>query len=87
MADCGMIPSRNVSVRLLQTLVGPGTQWMNIREGVNATVRSLETGDVALVKGRRWSPAGPILHRSPPIATRNLQRLVLAIDPGGPDTE
>ncbi|MCC2977095.1 DUF1826 domain-containing protein [Sphingomonas sp. PL-96] len=70
-----------VTARLLLTLAGPATQWIDGRDGDAAEIRSLAAGDVALVKGRRWSPEGSILHRSPPILGTGVRRLVVAIDP------
>ncbi|WP_294299740.1 DUF1826 domain-containing protein [uncultured Sphingomonas sp.] len=79
-----------VSVRLICTYVGAGTQWLSndaaarLRAGADIgalPIRQLATGDVALFKGRRWADDGAIVHRSPPIAGTGARRLVLVIDP------
>ncbi|WP_448502292.1 DUF1826 domain-containing protein [Sphingomonas sp.] len=79
-----------VTLRLIATLAGPGTQWLDngdaarLRAGADLgtlRVRDVTTGHVALFKGREWAPDTPIVHRSPPVAGSGQQRLVLVIDP------
>jgi hypothetical protein len=79
-----------VTLRLIATLAGPGTQWLDngdaarLRAGADLDtlrVRDITTGHVALFKGREWAPDAPIVHRSPPVAGSGQQRLVLVIDP------
>jgi hypothetical protein len=79
-----------VTLRLIVTLAGPGTQWLDNGDALRlyagddlATlrIRDIATGHVALFKGREWAPDDAIVHRSPPIAGSGQQRLVLVIDP------
>lgn len=90
---CRRFHADNVTVRLISTFAGRATQWLSnadaasLRGGADLsdlTIRSLAAGDVALFKGRRWSPDGAIVHRSPPIGATGEQRLVLVIDPAPP---
>lgn len=90
---CRRFHADNVTVRLISTFAGRATQWLSnadaasLRGGADLSdlmIRSLTAGDVALFKGRRWSPEGAIVHRSPPIAATGEQRLVLVIDPASP---
>jgi hypothetical protein len=81
---CKRFHRDHVSARLLLTLLGPATQWVDRSEASSAAIHQLATGDVAVVKGNRWSPDGTIQHRSPPIAGTGIQRLVVTIDALGP---
>lgn len=88
---CRRFHADYVAVRLICTYAGPGTQWLAnddalaLAAGVEpTTIRSIETGDVALFKGRDRSDT-PIVHRSPPIMGTGTRRLVLVIDPARPD--
>ena len=87
---CRRFHADYVSVRLILTYVGPGTQWLDnvaairLRNGAaveTLDVRNVLAGQIALFKGRKWSPDGAIVHRSPPIADTGQRRLVLVIDP------
>lgn len=71
-----------VPARLLTTLVGPGTQW--IEAGLPEQIHQLAAGDVAIFKGLRWVEEPVILHRSPPVTATGDTRLLLAIDPFDP---
>lgn len=75
---CPKFHSDNVSIRLLTTYRGPGTEWLapeidpsarGTAEEPQGAVRRLPRFAVALIKGRKAeSSSGPlILHRSPPI--------------------
>lgn len=55
-----------VTARLLTTLRGRGTDW--IETASPEQVHRLAAGDVAIFKGRLWAEPPPILHRSPPLA-------------------
>lgn len=68
-----------VTLRLLCTYVGPGTQWCRA-DAIDA-VRDVPTGAVGVFKGRLLLDPPPLLHRSPPISASGERRLVLAIDP------
>lgn len=76
---CRRFHADRVTLRLLVTLDGPGTQW--IRAADPDAVAQVPTGAVALFKGRLLVEEPPILHRSPPIAGTGRHRLMLAIDP------
>lgn len=71
-----------VTARLLTTLSGPATQWIDA--AAPDRINQLVAGDVALFKGRLWAEEPMILHRSPPIAGTGDKRLLLAIDPYDP---
>lgn len=79
---CRRFHSDLVTARLLTTLVGPATQW--IETAAPDALHQLGPGDVAIFKGRRWAEQPAILHRSPPIAGTGDTRLLLAIDPLDP---
>lgn len=66
-----------VTVRMITTYFGRGTQWMPRGED---QVYELEAGTVGLFKGRLARDEPSILHRSPPIADSGETRLVLVID-------
>lgn len=76
---CRRFHSDLVTARLLTTLVGPATQWMEVQPPER--IRQLGRGDVAIFKGRLWVDDPSILHRSPPIEGTGDVRLLLAIDP------
>ena len=87
---CRRFHADYVSVRLICTYAGTGTQWLDgrsaalLRDGVapgEAAIRHLGTGDVGLFKGREWAGDRAIIHRSPPIAGTGERRLLLVIDP------
>jgi hypothetical protein len=65
--------------RLLCTLSGPGTQW--IEAGGGSQVMQMAAGEVGIFKGRLWAEEPAILHRSPPIAALGDTRLLLVLDP------
>lgn len=75
---CRKFHSDAVTARLLATLSGAGTQWIEADEP--DPIHQLATGDVAIFKGRRWAESPAILHRSPPIGARGAMRLLLVVD-------
>ncbi|RZM37430.1 MAG: DUF1826 domain-containing protein [Sphingomonas sp.] len=80
-----------VSVRLICTYRGSGTQWIERSvETADApaveTSQSLAPGAVGLFKGRILAGEQAIVHRSPPIAGTGEERLLLVID-GPPPAE
>lgn len=90
---CRRFHADYVTARLICTYVGPGTQWLDTRDAAalaagadpqTLTIRQIGTGDVAIFKGRLWSPDAPAVHRSPPIAGTGARRLVLVMDPAAP---
>lgn len=68
-----------VTMRLLCSYVGPGTQWCHT--DATDAVCDVPTGAVALFKGRLLLDPPTVLHRSPPIVARGERRLMLTIDP------
>lgn len=82
---CRKFHSDAVTARLLTTLSGPGTQW--IEAEAPDRIHQLAAGDVAIFKGRLWAETPAILHRSPPIAGTGDTRLLLVIDPFDPARE
>lgn len=68
-----------VTLRLLCTYVGPGTQWCRIN-AVDA-ICEVPTGAVGVFKGRLLLDPPTILHRSPPIRATGERRLLVTIDP------
>lgn len=66
----------HVSLRLLCTYIGPGTQWCCV-EGQDA-ICEIPTGSVGVFKGRSLLDPPAVLHRSSPSGAH---RLLLTIDP------
>ncbi|MEG3082998.1 DUF1826 domain-containing protein [Sphingomonas sp. PB2P12] len=74
-----------VSVRLICTYRGSGTQWIERSVAppdapAVETRRSLDTGAVGLFKGRVLAGDQAIVHRSPPIEGTGEERLLLVLD-------
>lgn len=90
-AMCPKFHVDKVPVRLVTTMAGLGSEWLDNnlvkRENnrliidSNVTVRSLECGDVALLKGERWAgnEGKGLVHRSPKTANHQ-KRLLLTLD-------
>ena len=78
---CRRFHADYVTLRLLCSYVGPGTQWCHA--AADDAICEVPTGAVAVFKGRLVLDPPIILHRSPPIVATGEQRLVLAIDPIG----
>ncbi len=76
---CRRFHADRVTLRLLVTLHGPGTQWIGTADP--DAIEQVPTGAVAVFKGRLLVEDPAILHRSPPIAGTGRHRLMLAIDP------
>lgn len=76
---CRKFHADQLCARLLCTLSGPGTQW--IETGADTPIMQMAPGDVAIFKGRLWAEEPAILHRSPPIAASGERRLLLVLDP------
>lgn len=87
-----------ISVRLIATYQGPGSEWAfatELRDDLDARraetrrrVRTLQPGDIAIMKGTAdgwepWPDLPVVLHRSP-AASRNAFRRVLTIDAVAP---
>lgn len=84
---CRCFHADHVAVRLISTYVGRGTQWLDqesaaaLKKGGEVTPHQLGTGAVGLFKGRLLAPETAIVHRSPPIAGKGEERLLLVTDP------
>lgn len=76
---CRRFHADMVTLRLIVTLHGPGSQW--IRTDAPDVIENIPTGAVAIFKGRLLCDEPVILHRSPPIAGTGQVRLVLIMDP------
>jgi hypothetical protein len=76
---CRRFHADRVTVRMISTYVGPGTQWHHVADP--DAIDRLATGTVAVFKGRLLLDPPTVLHRSPPITATGERRLVLAIDP------
>jgi len=83
---CRKFHADYVTVRVITTSRGRGTQWIEAEtaEGAGSAggppIAQIPTGSVAMFKGRLWRENPTILHRSPPIGDSGEQRLVLVID-------
>jgi hypothetical protein len=90
---CRKFHADYVTARCITTYLGQGTQWIEAsspdRAGLRGgpAIEQIETGAVAMFKGRLWQESPTILHRSPPIGASGEQRLVLAIDPAPREKE
>jgi hypothetical protein len=76
---CRRFHADHVTLRLLCTYIGPGTQWHRL--ATPDAIEQVATGAVALFKGRQMLDPPTVLHRSPPIAATGERRLLLVIDP------
>ena len=102
---CRKIHADNVTIRLLCTYAGPGTEWLSeddlVRSSLRPSQRDAESHNRAVIrKGgalRRCAPGEVLLlkghtfpgnagrgaaHRSPPLGSSGVARLVLKIDEG-----
>lgn len=93
---CAKFHADNVTVRLLTTYRGPGTEWLDqaferelcsIAHYPDEAVRQLPRFAVALIKGRQAkSRSGPlVLHRSPPIEGTGQTRFLACISDADTD--
>jgi hypothetical protein len=76
---CRRFHADYVTLRLLCTYAGPGTQWC--RAAAADAIYEVPTGAVGVFKGRMLLDPPTVLHRSPPIVATGGQRLILVIDP------
>ena len=88
---CSRIHQDHVSMRLLSTYRGPGTQWVAPAEAEQARrlqgrfdgrVHEMPRFSVGIFTGQKHSSGG-VLHRSPPILGTNVTRLLLCLTPAG----
>jgi hypothetical protein len=83
---CRKFHSDFVTLRLISTYSGPGTQWLDsggnqTGEGVEPnSINEMAPGEVGLFKGR-LTTNDPVIHRSPPIKGTGKKRLVLVLNP------
>ncbi len=75
-ATCPRLHADRLSLRLMTTYLGPGTEWL-----ADGKIHRAATGDVLLAKGTAWPelPNGPSLHRSPTLAPGE-KRVLLTVD-------
>lgn len=93
-AMCPRFHVDHVPMRLITTYAGSGSQWLaeramdraqlgprDIELPEPAQIQQLQCGEVALLKGERWSgnEGRGLIHRSPPLA-RDERRLILTLD-------
>lgn len=76
---CRRFHADYVTLRMLCTYYGAGTQWCRTADA--GTVHQLATGNVGVFKGRIAMEEPTILHRSPPLRVTGGQRLLLVLDP------
>ncbi|MBK7844154.1 MAG: DUF1826 domain-containing protein [Bdellovibrionales bacterium] len=93
--QCPLFHTDYVTVRLFQTLNGPGTEYVSddnlnrdgLGKGCNSKivlnydkVKRANTKDILLMRGDRWFEGKGLAHRSPPIEQLGLNRLYLCLD-------
>jgi hypothetical protein len=84
---CKKFHADYVTARLITTYCGQGTQWLDGDDaddcdcGDPHNIQQMAAGDVAILKGHRWSEDAPAIHRSPPIEGTGEARLVLVLNP------
>lgn len=89
-AMCPRFHVDHVPMRLITTYAGVGSQWLReadvdrTRLGepqAGAAIQQIHCGEVALLKGERWTgnEGCGLVHRSPPLE-RNQRRLILTLD-------
>lgn len=76
---CRRFHADYVTLRMLCTYVGPGTQWC--RTVAPDAICEVPTDAVGVFKGRVLLDPPTVLHRSPPIVATGRRRLMLTIDP------
>jgi len=79
---CRKFHTDYVTARLLTTLWGQGTQWIEAAQPTS--INQLSAGDVGIFKGRLWAEEPAVLHRSPPLEGTGEARLLLVVDPFDP---
>ena len=86
---CWKFHRDSVETRLLTTYRGPTTEWVRQEYAMKAIqeqrefkgpLERLKDGDVAIFKGSCIRPNRGIVHRSPPIASSGLTRLLLCLN-------
>ncbi len=86
---CSRFHFDNVAMRLVVTYRGPGTQWVSPafaadaygrQEKYKGPVNQMQTGDVAIFRGRKSNVVGMTLHRSPPRLANSPVRILGVVD-------
>jgi hypothetical protein len=86
---CRKFHRDNVSLRLLTTYRGPGTQWvtpaweqqaLSAQMKYSGPVKEMPRYSTALFRGCQDAPDEGVVHRSPPIAGSGTTRLLLCIN-------
>jgi hypothetical protein len=93
--QCSLFHTDYVTVRLFQTLQGPGTEYVlnedTRRSGLGlgcnskivpdpSKVRNAREKDILLMRGEKWIEGNGLVHRSPPIECLGFKRLCLCLD-------
>ena len=75
---CPALHVDKVTVRVVTTYTGAGTEWMEA-----GALRRCRAGDVVLLKGSRWpgNEGRGAVHRSPPTDAGARPRVLLTLDP------
>ncbi len=83
---CRKFHSDFVTLGLISTYSGPGTQWLDSGDDQAGeeiepnSIHEMAPGEVGLFKGR-LATNDPVIHRSPPIKGTGKKRLVLVLNP------
>lgn len=78
---CRKFHKDRTDIRLITTYRGTGTQWVDIASSESEPlIQGLATFDIGAFLGRRDGRAQRVFHRSPPIQSSDLSRLVLVLD-------
>ena len=86
---CSKFHLDNVTMRLVVTYAGPGTQWVppafalaarDRQENYTGPLNAIATGDVAIFRGKKSRCADLVFHRSPPLRAGDSTRVVAVID-------
>lgn len=86
---CWKFHRDTVKMRLLTTYVGPSTEWVNQRDAEEALfnqkdyqglIERFHQHEVGIFKGSEYDDGNGIVHRSPPIAGKDCNRLLLCLN-------
>ena len=86
---CWKFHRDTVKMRLLTTYVGPSTEWVNQRDAEEALfnqkdyqglIERFHQHEVGIFKGSEYDDGNGIVHRSPPIAGTDCNRLLLCLN-------
>lgn len=86
--SCRKFHADSVQARLITTVAGSGTQWLDgddadrVKNGdLPVSINAMATGDVGIFKGR-LATDHPAIHRSPPITGTGERRLLFILNVG-----